>query len=89
MPTASEARQNASFLGARIRTTHGDSSPSTSDPHEQSSIRYVSTNAYVRFATCSSSIEYANAGHASWNTASTKTITDATRMASEYTPTSA
>ena len=26
----------------------------------------MSTNAYVRFATSSSSIEYANAGHASW-----------------------
>src|SRR3954469_22862916 len=89
MPTASDARQNASLLGARICTSHGESSPSTRDIHEHTSSRYVSTNAYVRFATPSSSIEYANAGQASWKATMRKAITDAIRTASEYTPTSA
>ena len=43
----------------------------------------MSTNAYVRFATDSSSIEYANAGHASWNAIIRKTITEEMRTASE------
>ena len=45
--------------------------------------RYVSTKAYVRFATDSSSIEYAKAGHARRNATMRKTITEEMRTASE------
>ena len=41
--------------------------------------RYVSTNAYVRRASASSSIEYANAGHAARNAVRRSTIADAIR----------
>ena len=43
----------------------------------------MSTNEYVRFATLSSSIEYANAGQASRNAIIRNTITLDARTASE------
>jgi len=49
----------------------------------------VSTNEYVRFASRSSSIEYANAGHAVRKANIANVITDAIFTAAEYTPTSA
>ncbi len=49
---------------------------------------YVRTKLYVRRASPSSSMEYANAGQAMRNAVSSSTIADATRTAIEYSPTS-
>ena len=76
--TTSAPGQNAS-LRASTCTIHGASTPSASDNQEATNNRYVSTNAYVRFASRSSSIEYANAGQAVRNATSSSTIADAMR----------
>ena len=54
-----------------------------SEIHEQMNSRYVSTNEYVRFASPSSSIEYANAGQASRNAIIRNTTADEIRTATE------
>src|SRR5215210_732335 len=80
--TASAARSNSGF-GASTSTSHGASAPSASETHEQRTTRYVSTNEYVRRASRSSSMEYANAGHAVRNAIIRKTIADEIRTATE------
>ena len=39
-------------------------------------IRYVRTKEYARFASSSSSIEYAKAGHATWKAVKSSTIAE-------------
>src|ERR671910_647583 len=76
--TTSAPAQNDSFR-ASTRTIQGASTPSASDNQQATKSRYVSTNAYVRFASRSSSIEYANAGQAVRNATRRRTIADAMR----------
>ena len=80
-------RSNSGF-GASTSTSHGASAPRASEIQEQTTTRYVSTNEYVRLASLSSSIEYANAGHAVRNAIIRNTTADEIRTATEYTPTS-
>src|SRR5919199_854943 len=80
--TASEARWKPG-LRASSSTSHGESSPSASDSQHATSSRYVRTNAYVRRASRSSSIEYAKAGHAVRKAISRKTTADEMRTATE------
>ncbi len=79
--TPSCARWYSGFVSSF--TSHGASAPSPSESHEANAIRYVSTNAYVRRASRSSSIEYANAGHAVRNATITNVTTEATLIAAE------
>src|SRR5262245_43148186 len=79
--TPSCARWKAGAV--RSWTSHGASAPSASAAHDVSVSRYVSTNAYVRLASRSSSIEYANAGQAVRNATRMNVITAAIFTAAE------
>ena len=80
-PTTREDSANA---GAAIQSTiHGDRSASPVATQVVSATRYVSTYAYVRRASRSSSIEYANAGQARRNAVSSSTIAEAIRTPTE------
>src|ERR671936_1785428 len=80
--TASDARWKPG-LRARSSTSHGESSPSARDSQHATSSRYVRTNAYVRRASRSSSIEDANAGQAVRKAISRKTTAEEIRTATE------
>ena len=86
---AGEREQRDALLGAlvarvghRLREPRRERAERERDPRRDAS-RYVSTNEYVRFASRSSSIEYANAGHAVRNANITNVITDAIFTAAE------
>jgi len=77
-------RDDSSKAGAAIQSTiQGERSASAVATQVATSTRYVSTYAYVRRASPSSSIEYANAGQASLNAVRRSTIADATRTPTE------
>src|ERR687891_1461807 len=77
-------RDDSAKAGAAIQSTiQGERSASAVATQVVSSTRYVRTNAYVRRASRSSSIEYANAGQASRNAVSRRAIADAIRTPTE------
>src|SRR6266700_2732480 len=73
-PTTRDAGQKSGFEAASTRTIHGESSVRARANHDVTRTMYVRTNAYVRRASLSSEIEYANAGHAARNAASITSI---------------
>src|SRR5262249_54191342 len=80
-PTTREALANAGC--ASHSTIQGASSASAAAIQLQMTMRYVSTYAYVPFASSSSSIEKANAGQAVRNAVSRSTMAEAMRTPTE------
>ena len=77
-------RDDSANAGAAIQSTiQGESSASAGRDPGRESTRYVSTYAYVRRASRSSSIEYANAGQARRNAVSRSAIAEAMRTPTE------